>query len=217
LQRFPWGASLLSSRCPPGTLDVSARADLRRDLRLQRRSLSLVQRRDAAAAMARHAASLLLLRGRQHIAFYLANDGELDPAALMARMRRAGRRCYLPVLNSHRRRPMRFAPYTPGIPMQRNRFAIAEPVVTAQALRCAAQLDLIVMPLVGFDDHGNRLGMGGGFYDRTLAFLRYRRHWHRPLLIGMAYEFQCLEQVSARSWDVPLDGVVTEGGLRCFR
>ena len=196
---------------------MNTRADHRRSLRDKRRGLSLRQRRDAAQRVSRLSVLPALFARRQRIAFYLANDGELDPQPLMERLRGAGRRCYLPVLNTHRRRPMRFAPYTPGMPMAANRFSIPEPVVVPRAWLPAERLDLIIMPLVGFDRDGNRLGMGGGFYDRTLSFLRHRGAWRRPFLLGLAYEFQCLDQVESRPWDVPLDGVVTERCLRFFR
>lgn len=53
-------------------------------------------------------------------------------------------------------------------------------------------LDLVMVPLVAFGQQGHRVGMGGGYYDRTFSFLRYRQHWRRPLLLGTAYEFQCI-------------------------
>ena len=192
------------------------RADSRRRLRAARRSLNARLRDDAASRVARHLSRSSLLARRRHIALYLANDGELDPAPLMARLHGAGRHCYLPVLNSHHRRPMRFARWLPGMPMADNRFAIPEPLVPAAALLPAQRLDLIMMPLVGFDRDGNRLGMGGGFYDRTLAFLRHRSHWRRPLLFGLAFAFQQLDRIEPCSWDVPLDGVVTERHLLRF-
>jgi 5-formyltetrahydrofolate cyclo-ligase len=74
-------------------------------------------------------------------------------------------------------------------------------------------LDVILMPLVAFDGQGNRLGMGAGYYDRTLAFLRHRRHWRKPRIIGLAYEFQRMPALPAEPWDVPLDGIITEAGF----
>jgi 5-formyltetrahydrofolate cyclo-ligase len=74
----------------------------------------------------------------------------------------------------------------------------------------ARWLDLVLMPLVGFDADGNRLGMGAGFYDRKFAFLRHRRAWRRPLLLGIAFDAQRVERFDAALHDVPLWGVVTE-------
>jgi 5-formyltetrahydrofolate cyclo-ligase len=100
--------------------------------------------------------------------------------------------------------------------MRRNHLNIPEPHHRPAQRRRAGQLDLILMPLVGFDEHGNRLGMGGGFYDRSLAFRRTRRHWRKPLLIGVAFELQRCPPLPTAAWDVPLDGIVTEHGLRLF-
>jgi 5-formyltetrahydrofolate cyclo-ligase len=111
---------------------------------------------------------------------------------------------------------MRFAAYQPGMRMALNRFSIAEPALPRAELLAAECLDLIIMPLVGFDAGGNRLGMGGGFYDRTLAFLQHRGRWRRPLLFGLAYEFQRVDGLQPRCWDVPLDGVITDRYLRYF-
>ena len=144
------------------------------------------------------------------MACYLANDGELDPAPLVRRLRSSGREIYLPVLDGPL---LRFAPWTEGEPLRRNRFGIPEPATRHRA-RSALRLDVILVPLVVFDDAGNRLGMGGGFYDRTFARLQDRRAWRRPRLVGVAYGFQRVETLSARSWDVRLCGVVTERGYQ---
>jgi 5-formyltetrahydrofolate cyclo-ligase len=80
----------------------------------------------------------------------------------------------------------------------------------------AQELDLILMPLVGFDDRGNRLGMGGGFYDRSLEFLRHRQHWRKPHLLGIAYDFQRVNGLTADPWDVPLQGVITDQAVYLY-
>jgi 5-formyltetrahydrofolate cyclo-ligase len=123
------------------------------------------------------------------------------------------RRCYLPVL-PRRGRVMRFGRIAGKTPMQRNRYGIPEPV-DARPLR-ARQLDLLLMPLVGFDAQGYRLGMGGGYYDATLAFMRHRRWWRRPRLVGIAYECQRVETLPRDPWDMPLDAVLTEARLYRF-
>ena len=87
---------------------------------------------------------------------------------------------------------------------------IPEPLVERRELVRVRDLDLILMPLVGFDLQGNRLGMGGGFYDRSLAFLRYRLYWKRPRLLGLAYDFQQVDILTADPWDIPMQAVVTD-------
>ena len=192
------------------------RARLRRMIRDRRRALSQLQRRHAADAVARNSAVIRLLGRHSRMAFYLANDGEIDPALLMERLHHAGKHCYLPVLDRHRDRALWFAPHSPGGPTVRNRFGIPEPLTPPGGRLRASQLDVVILPLVAFDEQGNRLGMGGGFYDRSLSFLGHRHRWRRPLLLGLGYQFQQIDTLATRSWDVPLDGIITERGLRWF-
>ena len=94
--------------------------------------------------------------------------------------------------------------------MRPNRFGIPEPSRRNRRLRLAWTLDLLLVPLVGFDTECHRLGMGGGYYDRTLSYLSHRDHWRRPRLIGLAHECQRVAALPVRPWDIPLDFVVTE-------
>ena len=80
----------------------------------------------------------------------------------------------------------------------------------------AQDLDLILMPLVSFDDNGNRLGMGGGFYDRSLEFLRHRTRWHKPQVFGIAYDFQRINGLTPDPWDIPLQGVITDRAVYLY-
>jgi len=160
----------------------------------------------AAACFGRHR----LFRSAQHVAAYLPNDGELDPSPLMGLAWAMGKRVYLPVLSHLRSDHLLFAPYAPGDVLRKNRFGIPEPVVSLRHMIDVKALDLVLTPLVAFDEQGSRLGMGGGFYDRSFAFLRRRRHWLKPHLVGMAYDFQRVGSLPRQPWDVPLQGVVTE-------
>ena len=123
------------------------------------------------------------------------------------------RECYLPML-PRQGRVMRFGRFSRNTRMTRNCYGIAEPR-DARPLR-ARQLDLLLMPLVGFDHQGYRLGMGGGYYDATLAFMRHRRLWRKPRLVGVAYECQGVENLPHDPWDMPLDAVLTERQLHRF-
>ncbi len=170
------------------------RPGLRRRLRSARRAVAPTERPAAAAAVDAALARLGLPRARTRIAAYRATDGEIDPLILLRRARALGCEIYFPVITSLRGRRMRF--------------------VDSEARNIGPRwLDLVLVPLVGFDDRGNRLGMGAGFYDRHFAFLRHRHAWHRPLLIGLAFEVQRVERLVANTHDVPLWGVVTERGI----
>ena len=188
-------------------------ASLRRRLRAARRGLGDPRQRAHAVAAAAQLARLPGLRKARRIALYCPADGELDPRPLISQWPRSGRRWYLPVLHPFRPGKLWFARYRPVDPTRANRFGIPEPLRRGRQLCSPHALDLVLLPLVGFDADCNRIGMGGGFYDRSFAFLLRRRQWHRPRLIGLAHECQRVDAIERRPWDVPLDAVVTERGI----
>lgn len=188
------------------------RSQLRRTLRQQRRNLPPMAQRRAALALYRQLAQHPLFRRARHVALYLANDGEIDPYLLIAAAHAHGKQVYLPVLKSWPRTSMVFQRIDAHEKLARNRFGIAEPRRDSKRQRKVWALDLILLPLVGFDSHGGRLGMGGGFYDRSLAYRARRKNWHKPTLLGLAHDCQQVDRLSMASWDIPLDGTVTDQG-----
>jgi len=186
---------------------------LRRRLRELRVSLAPATRAAAEHAICRHLVRLGVFRSGAHVAFYLPMPGEVDVRPCLEVARRHGSRLYVPRIVSRRRRQMLFAPWTEGGAHRTNAFGIVEPGSAAGA-RPAVGLDVVVLPLVGFDAAGNRLGMGAGYYDRALRRrLDRSAAWRRPRLIGVAYACQQLPMIPASPWDVPLDLVVTERGV----
>lgn len=167
--------------------------------------------------MTRAAVSSPVFRNSGRIGVYLPNDGEMDPRPLLRRAWSMGKRCYLPVLDTLGSNRLWFVPYHAGDALRINRYDILEPVRPARDRVRAGALDLILAPLVAFDRQGHRLGMGGGYYDRSLAFLRHRRYWRRPRLYGLAFEFQRVERLSAAAWDVALDGCFSDAHPHVFR
>jgi 5-formyltetrahydrofolate cyclo-ligase len=122
-------------------------------------------------------------------------------------------RLYLPVVDGPGGR-MAFAPAdAPPRAWRRNRYGLPEPSALPALLCAPARLDLVLVPLVAFDGRGHRLGMGGGHYDRAFAFLRRRQHWHRPRLLGLAFDAQDAGSLEPAPWDVPLWAVLTESRL----
>lgn len=192
--------------------DGLSRPALRRQLRQARRALTPLQQRLAAKALYRQLAQHPLFRRARHIALYLPADGEIDPRPLMKAAQRRGKATYLPVLSHWPRTHMAFQRVGIGERWTANRFGIDEPVRDRAQQRPAWALDLLLLPLVGFDAQGGRLGMGKGFYDRTLAYLGMRKKWHKPTLLGLAHECQKVDRLELASWDVPLMGTVTDGG-----
>jgi 5-formyltetrahydrofolate cyclo-ligase len=189
--------------------DTPTRAGLRKQLRRARNALSPAQQQDAAERLALNLLKLPDLNRARHIAVYLPNDGEIDPHPYMAAARRKGIRIYLPVLHPVHRGRLVFSPWHEGIELVSNRFGIPEPPFHTGLRRPPWALDAVLFPLVGFDESGGRLGMGGGFYDRTFAFSRLRPRL-APKLIGLAHDFQKVEKLPVEPWDVPLHGIVTD-------
>jgi len=189
---------------------TNTKAELRQRLREERRALPLEARRLAGKRLAKHLFATRAFRASQRIACYLPHDGEIDTATVIDTLWRLRKRCYLPVLARLRHDRLWFAPAHAGADFIANRYGIDEPRLPPHLLVRAQDLDLVLVPLVGFDASGQRLGMGGGFYDRSLAFLDHRRHWRKPHVIGLAYDFQKLPALPHDAWDVPLDAIVTD-------
>ena len=139
-------------------------------------------------------------------------DGEIGLHAWQLRLPDTVSYC-LPVLHEDGR--LRFGSWKPGAPLVTNRYGIPEPDVDADTLLEPEQLALAVLPLVGFDDCGNRLGMGGGWYDRSFAFRQSQ--CAPPWLVGAAFAIQQLDDVDSQDWDVPLDAVCCEDATHLAR
>jgi 5-formyltetrahydrofolate cyclo-ligase len=189
---------------------------LRQQIRQQRRALSPAGQSLAANGLDNYLRQCTVMSGARHIATYLANDGEIDPAQFIHWASMQAKHCYLPVISAQKEVAMQFAELKPDTCFKPNRFGIPEPVVKAEDLRSAEALDIVLVPLVAFDLKGNRIGMGGGFYDRTLAFTREQPYDQRPKLIGLAHEFQYSDAIEPSAWDIPLDGIITEKQIRLF-
>jgi len=178
-------------------------------MREARRSLTAAAQRVACEALACQLSHQPLFREARHVAFYLPNDGEIDPRRLIELAVAADKTVYLPVLDGIEAPAMHFAPWRPGEPLQENRFGIPEPQHPAAVCAPLEILDVVCLPLVAFDRSGNRLGMGGGFYDRTFAALKTGAR-QKPLLVGLAHHFQQLDNLPTDPWDVPLHAVATD-------
>ena len=190
---------------------------LRKKIRAKRRALSPLEQRQHSSAMAAQLCNSALYRNSKRIALYLQNDGEIDPSPVIAAADRHHKKCYLPVLRPRFQHGLWFAEQRSGEQLQPNRFGIDEPHPHRRRIIPPWGLDLILLPLIAFDENGNRLGMGGGFYDATLAYLKQRKVWHKPKLIGIAHEIQKVKKLQTNPWDVPLNAVVTEKEFRYYK
>jgi len=197
---------------------VMERQALRQQLRLARHAFDVHEHARRSTTITRQLVNHRLFRAAQHIACYLPNDAEVDLTSLMDCAWTMGKTVYLPVISTTHPDRLHFLPYAPGDTLVANGFGIPEPVSRSRQITALTRLDLVLAPLVGFDAWGNRLGMGGGFYDRTFAFLRRRQCWRKPHLWGVAFDVQqSLTELPHQHWDVPLEGVVTESGVQTVR
>jgi 5-formyltetrahydrofolate cyclo-ligase len=169
------------------------------------------QRTAADAAIANHVLKLGAFRSARRVAVFLAFDGEPSLKRVAEAAARIGKRVYVPTITRTR---MRFVELRPRASLGANVFGILEPEVFAPI--DPRRLDLVLTPLVAFDDRGVRIGVGRGYYDRCFHFLLARSMWRRPKLLGVAYELQHVAEIQPEPWDVPLWGAVSEAGFRRF-
>lgn len=183
---------------------------LRRELRSARQALARAQRRAKSLRAAQHLLHAPRLRRARCIAVYVAIGSELDTSALIASLHRLKRRVRVPVVQAGDTASMRMLPLGPGAVLRARRYGIHEPARRLRPQR-REHIDLVVLPLIGFDARGFRLGSGGGYYDRWLATQR-----PRPYCVGYGYALQEVESLPTEPWDQGLDAVCTERGLRYF-
>jgi 5-formyltetrahydrofolate cyclo-ligase len=177
---------------------------LRQQLRDRRRAIPTAERIAAADALAERLLALPFAPRSGYVAGYWASDGEIALHRWQLSLP-AGLHYCLPVLQQ---RQLRFAPWRPGEPLTANRYGIPEPAVDPASTLPAEAMALVVTPLVGFDADGHRLGMGGGWYDRSFAFRH--RQTPPPWLVGVGFATQQTSILATESWDVPVDAVCTE-------
>ena len=186
---------------------ASARQIIRTEIRQRRNALTAEQQTHFAHQAAERVATHPEIQSAKTISVFLSFDGELDTAPLIDRLWREGKQLCLPVLHPFSAGNLLFLRYTPETPLVRNRLKILEPQLDVAQVIPLLQLNIILTPLVAFDSTGHRLGMGGGFYDRTLE------NWQEggPYPIGLAHDCQHVDALPTEHWDVPLPEVITPG------
>ena len=181
---------------------------LRMDARAARRSMSAAERERASRRVANCFLNSRYFLASDTIACYLSTWDEVDTSAIIERAWSAKKRVFLPVISAHGE--MTFHETLPGTAMAMNHFGLWQPV-SGKPID-ARRLDVVVTPLVAFDNERNRIGMGGGYFDRTFSFLGSRQHWLRPKLIGVAFGCQCVEKIPPNPWDIPVFRVFADTG-----
>ena len=191
--------------------NLQDRQALRKALREQRNALTANQQQHASQAVLDNLLSLPAITRATSIACYLPNDGEVDLTSFI-------NTCWklppgdkkittLPVLHPVCKGHLLFLQYNDSTLMRANKYGIEEPALACNQVVPTPHHHVVLMPLVGFDSSGNRLGMGGGYYDRTLSHIHSRKA--RPQLIGIAHDCQQVDQLPVQAWDIPVDAIIT--------
>ena len=190
-----------------------------RNIMLEKRRLqSIEQQRKKSQLIVKQIKGKRIYKEASTIAYYHAVRGEADPKELSHNF---SKRFYLPIIsekNHSDHKGLVFAPATKDTQYKNNQFGIPEPICDSESYFPVKDLDIVLMPLLGFDLQASRLGMGGGYYDRCFSFKKKTKNTDRrpPLLIGYAFDFQEIQSIQAEPWDIALDGIVTESRFIMF-
>jgi 5-formyltetrahydrofolate cyclo-ligase len=188
------------------------RAALRHAILARRRQVTPEESLEAGRAVLEILSSDEFFRTPRTVASYMSIRGEVGTGPLNSWLLDGGHTLALPVVDPVRDGQMGFYRATSQTKMAAGRYGISEPEPLPGLLVAESDLDAVLLPLVGFDGDGNRLGMGGGYYDRLLKQVRPSAR-----LIGLAYDFQRVERLEARSWDMRIDEVITPSGRTVFK
>lgn len=184
---------------------LATRQQIRQSTRKKRQQLNAIEQQTAAQKIMQHALLHSKVSQANNIALFLAFDGEIDTQPLINALWQQNKNVYLPVLHPFNRNNLLFLRYTSETNLVKNRFNIEEPPLDVTQVLPPNQLDIMMIPLVAFDEQGQRLGMGGGFYDRTLANWQHKGFYP----IGLAHDCQYVKSLPAAHWDIPLPEIIT--------
>ncbi|WGO84271.1 5-formyltetrahydrofolate cyclo-ligase [Arsenophonus apicola] len=185
---------------------------IRQTVRQYRRQLTWEQQHSAADKITQLALAHELIRSASHLGLFLSYDGEINTDPLIKNLWAQNKKVYLPVLHPFNHYQLLFLHYRPDTLLTKNRFNIAEPTLNVMDVIPITQLDVLFVPLVAFDKQGQRLGMGGGFYDRLLS------NWHKKHFypIGLAHDCQLVDKIPTAPWDIPLPEIITPSKRWCW-
>ena len=192
---------------PPETIPLK-KAQIRRHIRKRRKQLSSQQQQNAAEQLAKHLLQTVQQHQCKRVALFLSMDGEIGTQPAIEQLWQAGVEVYVPLIHPFNAQQLIFIRYQQHTPLLRSKLGMLEPSPDCSQVCPLAQLDIIFTPLVAFDLSGNRLGMGGGFYDRTLEY-HYKQERPTPAMIGIAHDCQKVDDVPLEPWDIPLREIIT--------
>ena len=202
-------SNVISGRSTQTSMDI-----IRERLKEKRKNLTKKQSSELSRAIFLRIIRSSWIQEHSNIGIYYAINGEADTLKLIEFLWSNNQNAFLPVINHD---GLLFGNFTPNSDLNENTYGIPEPELTKENQVSALELDMVFVPLVAFDQDGYRLGMGGGYYDRTFEKKLKNQKPTTPLLVGLAYEFQKQNNLVHQPWDVPLDMVVTESNTYKFR
>jgi 5-formyltetrahydrofolate cyclo-ligase len=200
---------------------MSTRNEIRKSLRTKRQGLSQVEQKEFSDDLLIQLSARRDVLAAKNIALYLANDSELDAMPFIKWCWQNNKKTYLPVIHPFSHGQLLFLHYDENSAMKKNNYGILEPKLDVRLIKTISEIDIIFTPLVAFDRLGNRLGMGGGFYDRTLSswYQQYRYQNQeldvtsskltKPYPIGLAHDIQLIDAIPTQLWDIPLPEIIT--------
>lgn len=191
-------------------MNLPTKSAVRSTILAKRRSLTYDEIHHASQEACERLISTSLWQESEHIAFYIAHDGEIDPTPLLDLAISQNKMCYLPALATNDLKHLVMVRYELEDILIKNRYGIPEPLQHEHKIIAPENLELVLVPLVAFDTTGTRLGMGVGYYDRTFGFLNEPNQTRHPQLVGFAYDFQQQDHLERDAWDVRLDWIVTD-------
>ncbi len=183
---------------------------LRQQIITARQALTAPQCLAAANKISTQLFNLDIFEKSKKIACYLSFKNEVNTEKIIEKIWQLEKLCYLPIITQDKN--LRYAGYTKMTPLYQNKYSLLEPKFQAHTIN-ASQLDLVITPLVAFDENGTRIGWGHGHYDRCFHFLQTKSRPHKPFLLGIAYELQKQKYLPRESWDIPLDAIITESSI----
>ena len=181
---------------------------LRQQIIQARQILTTTQCADAANLIAKQFFALKVFKESQNIVCYLSFKNEVHTKSIIEKIWAEGKNCYLPIITHDKN--LQYMLYTPETFLTKNKYHFFEPEMSKENSILAYQLDLVITPVVVFDEQCTRIGWGHGHYDRSFSFLKNLSRPEKPFLVGMAYELQKHTNLKRETWDVPLDAVITE-------
>ncbi|NQZ22359.1 MAG: 5-formyltetrahydrofolate cyclo-ligase [Colwellia sp.] len=192
---------------------------IRQEVRTKRRQLNAEKQQVQADLLCQTLIAQIDLEHVKDIGIYLANDGELNTKPFINWCWQNNLSVYLPVIHPFSKGHLLFLKYAKTSVMVTNKYGILEPKLDVRSIVSVTDIDIIFTPLVAFDNFGNRLGMGGGFYDRTLAawYLEYQQNKQaKPMPIGLAHDCQKVKAIPIENWDIPLPKIITPSTIYHF-